>query len=135
MKTLLPLIFVTLQLHSFAQTKSVTLYNDNETCLGEFNAQMPKTQLGYEFLFKITAPEQNSLECYLVQLLKNLPGRILGLTIKSKQEYIIRLQPNLDPTDLLQYFKHQGIYGVYYTKDNMITLDDFNNAVINDIKK
>ena len=135
MKTLFLITFVALHLSSYAQNKPITLLNANETCISEFNTQMPKTQPGQEYLFKLNAPEQTSIECYLVKQLKNLPDRILGLTAKNKQEYIIRLEINLNPSDLLQYFKHQGIYGVYYTKNNMITLDEFNNPIINDIKK
>ncbi|MEQ1732431.1 MAG: hypothetical protein ABL940_02100 [Bacteroidia bacterium] len=130
MKTILLLItFATLQLSSYAQTRAVTLYNANETCIGEFNLKMPKTQLGHEFLFKLNAPEQTSLECYLVKQLCELPNRILGVTQKNRKEFVIRLHDDLNPTDLLQYLKSKGVYGMYFTATERITLNDNNQPV------
>lgn len=130
MKALLLIItFALLQLSSFAQTRSVTLYNANETCIGEFNSKMPSTQLGHEFLFKLNAPEQTSLECYMVKQLCELPDRVLGIKQKSRKEFIIRLHEDLNPTDLLQYFKSKGMYGMYFTATERITLDENNRPV------
>jgi hypothetical protein len=130
MKTILLLItFAILQLSSYAQTRAVTLYNANETCIGQFNANLPKTQLGHEFLFKLNAPEQTLLECYLVKQLSELPDRILGVTQKSRREFVIRLHEDLNPTDLLQYLKNKGMYGMYFTATERITLDESNRPV------
>ncbi|MBC7411508.1 MAG: hypothetical protein H7331_03510 [Bacteroidia bacterium] len=130
MKAILILLtIVTLQTRCFAQTKAITLLNANETCIGEFNSKMPKTQLGKEYLFKLNVPEQNSVECYLVNQLCQLPQRILGITQINRKEYVIRLHGDLNPTDLLQYFKTKGIYGMYFTATQRITLDDNNNPV------
>jgi hypothetical protein len=130
MKTLLLLItFATLHVSVFAQKKGVTLINANETCISEFNAQLPKTQLGHEYLFKLNAPEQTSVECYLVKQLCELPNRILGVTQKNRKEFVIRVNDDLNPTDLLQYLKSKGVYGMYFTATERITLNDNNQPV------
>ncbi len=130
MKTIIPLL-VALIAHTqlVAQTRATTtLYNASETCVNEFNNHLPTTQLGHEYLFKLYAPEQNSQECFLIKQLSEIYGRIVSVnTTKNKREYIITLQPNLHPTDLLQYLKSKNIFGEYYTTTGLVIQLDVNN--------
>lgn len=130
MKTIILLSFALIaHTQLIAQTGPITLYNASETCVNEFNNHMPSTQLGHEYLFKLNAPEQTSLECYLVNQLCQLPNKILGIKAKNKYEYIIRLHENFNPTDLLQYLKNKGIYGMYFTTQFKVTLDNNNSPI------